>query len=236
MMRLLVSVRSTEEAMVAVAAGADLIDVKEPANGPLGRADDEVIDAVVTAVAGRVPVSVALGELAAYTRPPPLGISFAKIGLLNAGPDWPLQWSAWRASLPYGCQPVAVAYAEGPSVAAPAVEAVVRLAAQERAGAMLIDTAIKCGQTLLDHLSLCVLESLMRQLRQADVPIALAGSLTAAELPVIRDLNPTWIGVRGAACRAGRETELDAQRIGHLRQLLKPPCLAGPLPVRSAIQ
>ena len=47
MTRLLVSVRSVEEAEAALAGGADLIDVKEPTRGSLGRADDAVIAAIL---------------------------------------------------------------------------------------------------------------------------------------------------------------------------------------------
>lgn len=65
MTQLLVSVRSAAEAEAALAGGAGLIDVKEPAAGPLGRADDETIAAVLEAVAGRRPVSAAWGELKA---------------------------------------------------------------------------------------------------------------------------------------------------------------------------
>ena len=60
---LLVSVRDAAEAEEAVAGGADVVDVKEPANGPLGCADADTIAAVVATVAGRRPVTVALGEL-----------------------------------------------------------------------------------------------------------------------------------------------------------------------------
>ena len=35
--QLLVSVRNATEAAAAVLGGADILDVKEPANGPLGR-------------------------------------------------------------------------------------------------------------------------------------------------------------------------------------------------------
>ena len=45
--RLLVSVRDAVEAEAALAGGAHLIDVKEPARGALGRADDATIAAVV---------------------------------------------------------------------------------------------------------------------------------------------------------------------------------------------
>ena len=56
MTRLLVSVRSAAEARTALAGGADVIDVKEPAHGSLGRASTEVIREVIDAVAGCVPV------------------------------------------------------------------------------------------------------------------------------------------------------------------------------------
>ena len=63
MTRLLVSVRSLDEARVALEAGVDLIDLKEPARGPLGAVDLEVVEAVSQFVASRVPTSTALGEL-----------------------------------------------------------------------------------------------------------------------------------------------------------------------------
>jgi uncharacterized protein (UPF0264 family) len=49
-MKLLVSVRNAEEARAALRGGADVIDVKEPDNGPLGMAGAEAIAAVVDVV------------------------------------------------------------------------------------------------------------------------------------------------------------------------------------------
>ncbi|MBV9124193.1 MAG: hypothetical protein JO112_12620, partial [Planctomycetes bacterium] len=60
---LLVSVRSAVEAEAALAGGATLIDVKEPAHGSLGRALDAILEEVVACVGGQCPVSAALGEL-----------------------------------------------------------------------------------------------------------------------------------------------------------------------------
>ena len=60
---LLVSVRSLEEAKAAFESGAALIDVKEPAHGSLGHANSGVIEEIVAYVAGRRPVSAAMGEL-----------------------------------------------------------------------------------------------------------------------------------------------------------------------------
>ena len=54
---LLVSVRTADEVAAALDGGADLIDVKEPAKGPLAPAEAEVVAAVIDAVDGKVPVS-----------------------------------------------------------------------------------------------------------------------------------------------------------------------------------
>src|SRR3954469_22907203 len=87
--RLLVSVRSAAEAEAALAGGADIIDVKEPSRGSLGMADETVIQDVVATVAGRAPVSVALGDLAdnrAYAALP--GVTWAKLGFRPLERDW----------------------------------------------------------------------------------------------------------------------------------------------------
>ena len=71
---LLVSVRSAAEALAARAGGAAVIDVKEPARGPLGRADVDVWREIFAAIPPVVPVSVALGELSEW-RDGPFGRS-----------------------------------------------------------------------------------------------------------------------------------------------------------------
>ena len=49
--RLLVSVRNAEEALMAVRGGADIIDVKEPSKGSLGRASVENLQAIADVLA-----------------------------------------------------------------------------------------------------------------------------------------------------------------------------------------
>lgn len=64
--QLLVSVRSAQEATAALAGGADIIDVKEPAKGPLGAASVETIQEIAKLVSQQspeTPITVALGEL-----------------------------------------------------------------------------------------------------------------------------------------------------------------------------
>src|SRR5437879_5820555 len=82
MTELLVSVRSVAEAEAALLGGADLIDVKEPERGALGRAKGATIAAVLRRISRRRPVSAALGELADFSCPyPGAGLAYVKSGL-----------------------------------------------------------------------------------------------------------------------------------------------------------
>src|SRR6266446_1591994 len=90
--QLLVSVRDADEATVALAAGAGLIDVKDPDLGALGKADDAIIRAVIDRVAGRAPVSAALGEWH-EGHSCDLPVDFVKWGPAGAG----RRPAAWRS-------------------------------------------------------------------------------------------------------------------------------------------
>lgn len=224
--RLLVSVRSPAEALAALAGGADLIDVKEPGRGALGRADDETIAAIVRQVAGRRPVSAALGELADWrTAPgiPAARLAFVKWGLAGCSGDWAgafEQASAACAARRPAPQRVVTAYADWERAQAPSVLEVSDFAV--RTGrCLLIDTFIKDGSTLLDWLPTMRLAAIRRRCREAGVPIALAGSLQASAIAGLLELQPDWFAVRGAACRQGQRSDaIDPERVRALRTLL----------------
>ena len=221
MPRLLVSVRDATEAEAALAGGADLIDIKEPANGPLGRADPPIIDSIVRTVASRAPVSAACGELEFCPPRLPGGLTFAKFGLAGwAGRDWPSTWRHVRTTLPTGCAPVTVAYADWQVCDAPPPEDVVEFALEHRFGAFLLDTYEKNGATLLDRLSIAAIANLIRRCRADGVPVALAGSLGLAEIERLRDVNPDWLALRGAACQRGRGSAISQTKVRKLKQVI----------------
>lgn len=199
MARLLVSVRSASEAQQAIDGGADIIDVKEPLRGPLGRADDDVISAVTALAAGRVPVSAAMGELTEAVDAVPSGLHFAKIGLAGFKSHWQMPWRRWRGE---HRQAVLVAYADLHDLSE-----FVTFANQERPAALLIDTALKDGQSLLDHVPA---RQLARLIDECTVPVALAGSISFQSIDSVVSLAPAIIAVRGAACRGGRLGTVDA--------------------------
>jgi len=128
--RLLVSVRSVAEARSALAGGAEVIDVKEPSRGPLGRADVAVWQAIRRVVPPEVSLSVALGELPEWMgRPLPScdafsGVSYRKLGLAGTGPEWARTWEDLRERWRAGPSWVAVAYADWRTATAPAPDQV----------------------------------------------------------------------------------------------------------------
>jgi uncharacterized protein (UPF0264 family) len=229
---LLVSVRDAEEVDVAILGGAGLIDVKEPTRGALGMAEGTVVTAVVKAVAGRRPVSAALGELsdAATDLPGELdaGLAFVKIGLAGCGRrrGWAGLLAELRTKIETGSTTklVAVAYADWRRADAPRPQDVISFALSEHCAAFLFDTWQKDGSTLLDWMTLTELAGICEHFRVAGVTVALAGALGRWQIRQLLSARPDWFAVRGSACiGGGREGWLSRERVERLVHVLTDP-------------
>lgn len=227
MSKLLVSVRSETEAEEALAGGANLIDVKEPAHGPLGQAADAVISATVEKVAGRRPVSAAMGDWRAdqpVTLPEMVqSLAFLKWGLADAQPGWQeavRHLTALVHSRAPACSFVLAAYADWQLARSPAPGEVVDFIsslAREYPVAFLVDTWEKAGKNLLDWMNIEALAELREHCRRLGVQVALAGSLGVDQIRHLRPLDPEWFAVRGAACRGGdRDASVDRHAVARL--------------------
>lgn len=227
MTKLLVSVRSADEAELAAMAGADLVDVKEPSRGPLGAADAAVLAAVVERLGNdAVPISAALGELVDWNSDRggliPPGVSYAKFGLARCAirESWQDLWRDALARLPLGVSGVAVAYADWQAALAPPALEVLDAATQSRCGVILVDTYNKAGPGLCELWSPRELAALVDRARDCGLSVALAGSVSLASLPQLVALEPDYVGVRGAACRGGRAGALDRALVRELVELV----------------
>jgi (5-formylfuran-3-yl)methyl phosphate synthase len=229
---LLVSVRTASEVEPALAGGAGLIDIKDPQAGSLGRAGDSTISEVVAAVAGRRPISAALGELRQSVGRP-LPSLLANLGYLKWGLSgyrglelaWKMEISAELQRLRRDCPEcrfAVVAYADWKRAAAPAVAEVVDFVCEEGAGGLLLDTWQKDGHTLLDYLSVKTIRSVVEQCRASGVEVALAGSLGLTEIQKLHATEPDWFAVRGAVCKGARRLDkVQANRVRLLVDYLK---------------
>jgi (5-formylfuran-3-yl)methyl phosphate synthase len=224
---LLVSVRNADEAAVALAAGVDVIDVKEPRHGSLGAASSETIQSVVKLVGNRAVVSAACGELADWSASASSdlslhGLSLAKIALAQCEhkPDWKRRWQDWAEALPAGTKPVGVVYADRALAGSPAWQEIVALAVEIRSPYVLVDTFDKSAGTLFDHWTTATLREFTTATRAAGIGFVLAGSLRGQAILRAREFEPDFVAVRGAACHGGRTGSVDATAIHQILTML----------------
>ena len=224
---LLVSVRNAEEAQAVLDSAVDIVDVKEPTRGSLGRADYDAIAEIRTRVAGRLPLSVALGELLDAERGHGdfdfEGIRFAKLGLAGCAriADWPRRWCSELERLPSHVVRVAVAYADWETSATPSIEEILSHAPRLQCQVLLIDTFDKQRGNLLDFLSLDQLQQIVAECRRANLLAVLAGSLSGDSLRRAQSVEPDFIAVRGAVCAGERICDIDPQKVRAVKAILQ---------------
>jgi len=245
MTKLLVSVRSRAEALDAIAGGAHVIDVKEPANGALGAASPEVWRQVADAVGSSrgCQLSLATGELleqqpgvltGLLQRLLPVdateetapgknttGNIIVKTGLAGCQQtSWRPQVASWVEALPAGAQPALAAYADYSSAQSPPPTEVLQAAAALSLPFVLLDTFDKSAGDLLSAMPLAALSGFMQQAQQAGIAIALAGSLPR-EIPAeLLALQPAYIAVRGAVCEGGRQSRVCQKYVSQMAAIL----------------
>lgn len=244
---LLVSVRDPIEAAVAVMAGAAIVDVKEPRNGPLGQPAAEIVAAVAAVTARQAPLTLAGGELAAGDGipsrlleilrllppevPPPMAVKAGPAGLSRMG--WRTAFERLRGTLPAGVDAVAVAYADWRRADAPHPDDLLAEAIGAGAHAMLIDTFDKQGPGLFATVPPRAVGAWIRAADAAGLALAIAGRLAAADVAEAFALGAGIVGVRSAACDGGRDGRIAAPRVQSLVTLAqmgsagKRPCSPG---------
>ncbi|MGE3528701.1 MAG: (5-formylfuran-3-yl)methyl phosphate synthase [Methyloceanibacter sp.] len=218
----LASVRDAAEAELAIGAGADIVDLKDPAAGALGALAPETIEICVRAVGGRAPVSATVGDLpleearvrAAVLATASCGVDYVKIGLFPGddaeGALLPLAPLASRIRL------ILVLFAD----AMPAFDAVA-LAGRIGAAGIMLDTMGKAGASLPRLVAPERLRALIAAARARGLAVGLAGSLRADDVPALLALAPDLLGFRGALCRQGKRGEpLDPVRLAGVRALI----------------
>jgi (5-formylfuran-3-yl)methyl phosphate synthase len=224
--RLLISVRNVAEATAALEGGAELLDIKEPRHGSLGRADARVWSEIRDAVGPRCPLSVAVGEITddnILSHAARVGnVRYAKLGLAGAPriAEWRSRWRAVTQQFPSGVQPVAVIYADWRSAAAPLPSDILCQAADLGCRMVLVDTFHKRRGSLFRILSPYQLDLLVQQVRRRGLGLVLAGSLTLADIARARQWEPDWIAIRGAACEGGRSGRVTRELVQRLSSRL----------------
>ncbi|WP_428422920.1 (5-formylfuran-3-yl)methyl phosphate synthase [Methylibium sp.] len=219
-MKLLVSVRSVDEALAAAAAGADFIDLKEPSGGALGALPLATTEAIVAALQrerGRRPISATIGDCAGMdavldrvAATAACGVDYVKVGVA------PGQHALLDALAVCGHAVVPVFIADHG----------IDTALLARAGALafpalMLDTDDKARGSLFDLASEAQLRRFVTQVRRGGKLCGLAGALRFEHLPRLQAIAPDFAGFRSAVCNGARTAALDPQRVRALRDRLQ---------------
>lgn len=227
-MLLLVSVRDVADARAAVAGGADIIDAKDPSRGALGAVSEAVLRAICLSVGTDRPLSAALGDAESPSQGAAMGLAMAGVGLAYgkvgfAGTAAPMSrtavarvlravQSAFESGAGASTRVIAAAYADADQVGAPRPQVVVEGAVEAGAAGVLLDTADKGGPGLFALWGADEVSRWVERVRASGLTAALAGKLTARDLPVALATGADIVGVRSAACEGGRNGVVSVER------------------------
>lgn len=210
MVRVLVSVRNVEEAKIALKAGVDLIDLKDPIKAPMGMIDLPLILQIQNAMPKNINLSMACGELCDMQNLGdilPVGMSFYKFGLSNckSSGDWVNHLIAQiKKVVRFNNTAFVVPVLYGDFLKANSIKPseVLKYLSEHPLYAIMIDTWGKDGSSILDFATMKELLEIQELCKARNIKFALAGSLNLrhAGTLVNEGVRPEWLGFRGAVC------------------------------------
>jgi hypothetical protein len=211
--KLLVSPKDEDEAIEAASGGADIIDVKNPAEGSLGASFPWIIKRVREIIPLKTDISAALGDLPNLPGTASLaslgaatsGANYVKVGLM--GPR-----STREAVYLMSCvvrsigqfdppvKVVAAGYADWKRAGTIDPLLIPEIARISGSQVAMLDTKIKDGNRLFNFLSQEDLGLFVESSHRMGLSAALAGSIQKEDIPLLWRLNVDIIGVRTAVC------------------------------------
>ena len=225
-MKILVSVRSVEEAVLVAGGGVDFIDLKEPSDGALGGLPIDTIRAIVgalrlhepglslSATIGDVPTSDLPRIMACVDEVGACGVDYVKVGIDRA----PQSVAVLNVLATCGW-PVVPVFIADHGFEWTHVEHACALGFP----GVMADTADKLAGSLFDAVALPELKRFVDTVRSGGVGgamVGLAGALRILHEPQLRALAPDFAGFRTAVCVGDRSSAIDPQRLLALTSLL----------------
>ncbi|CAL9640804.1 (5-formylfuran-3-yl)methyl phosphate synthase [Streptomyces sp. enrichment culture] len=217
-MLLLISPDGVEEALDCAKAAQhlDIVDVKKPDEGSLGANFPWIIREIREAVPADKPVSATVGDVPykpgtvaqAALGAVVSGATYIKVGLYGCTtPDQGIDVmrAVVRAVKEHNPDALVVAsgYADAHRIGCVNPLAVPDIAARSGADAAMLDTAVKDGTRLFDHVPPDVCAEFVRLAHGSGRLAALAGSVRHDDLGELTRIGTDIVGVRGAVCESG---------------------------------
>ncbi len=215
---LLISPDGVQEAhdCAKAAEHLDIVDVKKPDEGSLGANFPWVIREIREAVPAHKPVSATVGDVPykpgtvaqAALGAVVSGATYIKVGLYGCStPEQAVEVMRGVVRAVKDHRPdafvVASGYADAHRIGCVNPLALPDIARRSGSDAAMLDTAVKDGTRLFDHVPPEVCEEFVRRAHDAGLLAALAGSVQVGDLRALTRIGTDIVGVRGAVCEGG---------------------------------
>lgn len=233
-MLVLVSPKDLSEAMEAIEGGADIIDVKNPSEGSLGANFPWVIKEVadiarkygkkVSATTGDMPFKPGTASLAALGAAI-AGADYIKIGLYGVRSVEEAEEMikvVVRAVKDFDDEREVVIAGYGDFYRINSIDPLKLplISAKHGADVVMVDTAIKDGTSIFDHMKIEDMRKFVRMAKENGLLCALAGNLGWDHIKVLKELSPDIIGVRTVVCERGRNSSIKKVLVKRLKELV----------------
>lgn len=220
--KLLVSPISIKEVELVLTEPPDIIDIKNPAEGSLGANFPWVISDARKKIdeynskssGSEIKLSAAIGDFpdlpgsaslaalgAAFS-----GANYVKIGLMGPTEEETAMQMAKTVVKSVkdhdsAVKVVIAGYGDSRTINASVDPMLIpRITAHAGADVAMLDTAVKNGRSIFEHLTEKQLRSFAKNCTELGLESALAGSLKLSDLEQLKSINPTIIGVRSMVC------------------------------------
>ncbi|WP_438969641.1 (5-formylfuran-3-yl)methyl phosphate synthase [Methylophaga sp.] len=208
MTKWLASVQSLTEAKNLASCLPDILDLKNPSEGALGALKIAEVEAIVEWLDGRCLSSATVGDIpmdarrlaTAITNMAETGVNYVKVGLF-ADDNLQACLRDLEPTLNALKTPViAVMFADQ------TIDAEIASIKQAGFSGVMVDTAFKNGQRLLDHWSDTQMSTFVETAHRLQMVCGLAGALAIDDIESLKGLNADYLGFRSALCTRRQRT------------------------------
>lgn len=227
---MLASVSNLQEAQITLQENVDILDLKDPAQGALGAVTTEIALDIVKHVSGQCLVSATIGDLPmqailigkAISTMASTGVDIIKVGVFDDLTNDVI--ASLKEQAINGAQS-----RDGKQFSIVMVFFVdkgldlEKMADLAKAGirGVMLDTADKTKGNLRAHMGDRKLKEFISQAKSYGLLTGLAGSLKVSDIVPLLELEPDYLGFRGALCRDNLRTQIiDRSAVRNVRSLV----------------
>ena len=221
MSKILASIKNISEAKILIDTEIDIIDLKDPSNGALGKLENNDIKDIInfidkkkltSSTIGDLPnnkdlISEIVGELSNTD------VDFIKIGVYENN------YINTLSKIKSCKKLIAVFFADK---FLPTKEEILILKNSGFSGVM-IDTSNKNSGNLFNHVSDNEVHNFISNAKNLNLLTGVAGSINGSHINQISKLNPNYMGFRGALCedKQMRNSKISARNVKNIVNLVK---------------